>query len=81
VRRAGAGSVPPGAAGILTRMSEPGELPPEEAADDITVGAWADLDQDRSSQDQPDRDDVILEPSAAPPGLWARIVAALRGGS
>ncbi len=62
-------------------MSEPEEQPPEEAADDITVGAWADLDQDRSSQDQPDRDDVLLEPAVEPPSLWARLVAALRGGS
>jgi hypothetical protein len=63
-------------------MSEPGEQRPEEAAGDITVGAWADLDQDRSSQDgEPDRDDVLLEPAARPPSLWARVVAALRGGS
>jgi hypothetical protein len=61
-------------------MSEPGELPPEEAADDVTVGAWPDLDQDRSSEGEPDRDDVLLEPTAKP-SLWARITAALRGGS
>jgi hypothetical protein len=63
-------------------MSEPGEQPPGKAADDITVGAWADLDQDRSSQDgEPDRDDVVFEPAVKPPSLWARIMAALRGGS
>jgi hypothetical protein len=60
-------------------MSESEELPPpEEPADDVTVGAWADLDQDRSSEGEPDRDDVLLEPTAKP-GLWARITAALRG--
>jgi hypothetical protein len=62
-------------------MSEPGDQPPEQAAGDVTVGAWADLDQDRSSQDQPDRSDVVLEPTAEPPSLWARIIAALRGRS
>ncbi len=63
-------------------MSEPGEPPPEDPAEDLTVGAWVDLDQDRSSMDTPDPTDVILEPSAAKaPGLWDRIMATLRGRS
>jgi hypothetical protein len=62
-------------------MSEPVEPQPEQATDEVTVGAWADLDQDWSSQGAPDSDDVVIEPTAEPPSLWARIMAALRRGS
>ncbi|MGD1051244.1 MAG: hypothetical protein ABR947_09255 [Solirubrobacteraceae bacterium] len=63
-------------------MSEYEEPPPEHAEDDVTAGAWLDLDQDRSAEDGvPDTNDVIPEPAAPKPSLWARITAALRGGS
>ena len=60
-------------------MSEPGdapqEVPAEEAADDVTVGAWLDVDQPAEEQS------LVREPSEQQPGLWARIMRALRGGS
>jgi hypothetical protein len=62
-------------------MSEPGEAPPQKAPDDVTVGEWADLDQDWSSRAEPARDDVVIEPAAKQPSLWARIMSMLRGGS
>jgi hypothetical protein len=62
-------------------MSEPEEPPPEQAADDVTVGAWADVDKDWSSQRAPESDDVVIESTAKQPTLWARIMAGLRGGS
>jgi hypothetical protein len=53
------------------------EPPPEEAADDVTVGAW--LDTDAPAGEQPT---VAPEPSQTQrPGLFARIMRALRGGS
>ena len=61
------------------RVSEPGdapaEVPPEEAADDVTVGAWLDVDQ------PPEQQSLVREPPEQQPGLWARIMRALRGAS
>ena len=61
------------------RVSEPGDAPPEvsadEVADDVTVGAWLDVDPPAEEQS------LVREPSEQQPGLWARIVRALRGAS
>jgi hypothetical protein len=52
------------------------EPPPEEAPDDITVGAWLDTDAPAPEQS------IVPEPSQTQkPGLCARIMRALRGGS
>jgi len=60
-------------------VSEPGDAPPEvpadEVADDVTVGAWLDLDPPAEEQS------LVCEPSEQQPGLWARIMRALRGAS
>jgi hypothetical protein len=51
------------------------EPPPEEAADDVTVGAWLDVDAPAPEQS------VVPESSQTQkPGLFARIMGALRGG-
>jgi hypothetical protein len=53
------------------------EQPPEEAADEVTVGAWLDVDEPT-----PERPSIVPEPSQTQkPGICARIVRALRGGS
>ena len=61
------------------RVSEPGDAPPEvpadEVGDDVTVGAWLDVDAPAEEQS------LVREPSERQPGLWARIMRALRGGS
>jgi hypothetical protein len=82
IRSASAVRHPSATPAILDRMSEYDAPPPEEGEDDVTVGAWLDLDQDRSSAEDvaPDTD-VMPEPTAPKPSLWARITAALRGGS
>jgi hypothetical protein len=52
------------------------EPPPEEAADEVTVGAWLDVDAPASEQPS-----LVPEPSQTQkPGLCARIMRALRGG-
>jgi len=59
-------------------VSDPGEPPPEpppeEAGDDVTVGAWLDVDP-------PPQQQSIVPERSEQPGLWARIMGALRGGS
>jgi hypothetical protein len=61
------------------RVTEPGDAPPEapqeESPDDVTVGAWLDVDP------PPEEQSLVREPSEQQPGLWARIVRALRGRS
>jgi hypothetical protein len=60
-------------------VSEPGdvpqEVPAEQAGEEVTVGAWLDLDA------PPQERSLVGEPSEQQPGLWARIMRALRGGS
>jgi hypothetical protein len=59
-----------------TRRVSETELPPEEAPDDVTVGAWLDVDAPA-----PEQSTVMPEPSQTQqPGLFARIMRALRGG-
>jgi len=59
-------------------VTEPGQGPPEEAADDVTVGAWLDIEPPSSQEPS-----LVPEPSepSERPGLWARVVRALRGAS
>ena len=53
------------------------EQPPEEAAGDVTVGAWLDVDEPT-----PERPSIVPEPAQERrPGICARIMRALRGGS
>jgi hypothetical protein len=53
------------------------EPPPEEAADDVTVGAWLDVDSPA-----PEQPSLVPESSQTQKrGLCARIMRALRGGS
>jgi len=47
------------------------ELPPEEAADDVTVGAWLDLDQPQPPGS------VVRDAQPQPDGLWTRAKRAL----
>ena len=60
-------------------MSEPEDPKPEEAADDVTVGAW--LDDGETAESQPAGADAIPEPTGQQPGLWARLMRTLRGGA
>jgi hypothetical protein len=48
------------------------EQPPEQAADDVTVGAWLDTDPPAAV----DPTSVVREPVETP-GLWARLKRAL----
>jgi hypothetical protein len=63
-------------------VSESDQSEPSEAADDVTVGAWADVDETPDPQpldSDPPWPDVIFDPAPASPSLWARLMRALRG--
>jgi hypothetical protein len=55
-------------------VTEPEQDEPSAIADELTVDAW--LDVDRPSSEQPP---IVPEPAPAKPGLWARVIRALRG--
>jgi hypothetical protein len=62
-------------------MSDPDhpdqDPPPTEGGDEVTVGAW--IDGDETPVSEPLEDEVVREPAPASPGLWARLMRALRG--
>ena len=57
----------------MTESESAPERPPEEAADDVTVGSWLDLEH--APIEEPPS--VVREPVPTP-GLWERIKRALR---